>query len=530
MGITHLHLLPVFDFRSIDETKLENNRFNWGYDPQHFNVPEGSYSTDPFNGEVRINEFKQMVQSLHSAGIRVVMDVVYNHTGASADSDFSKIVPFYYYRFNDNGSFSNGSGTGNETASERYMFRKFMVDSLIFYATEYNLDGFRFDLMKLHDVETMNAIVDALHEIDPTIMIFGEPWTGGTSLLPQGDSAYNANLDEMPGVAVFNDDTRDGIKGSVFNAAEKGFVQGNDFADSRVLLGVTGATPQTNLLVGALPKGPWAINPTQSINYVTAHDNNTLYDKLVLSTYETQDKLIRMQRQANAIILTSQGIPFLHGGVEILRTKPCVPGGDTCDSGGRFDHNSYKSPDETNQIDWNLKVDNIETFNYYKSLIALRKMKEVFRQPTQQLVAEHLLIIPDTISGFVSYLLYDETDNYKTIYVLHNNGSATRDIKLHKGNWNVIATTDEFGEQIENGFETLYTLEGGTFIEMKPNDTMILYSDEIVEFEAIVYDETPEETDGLGAGAIIAIVTGSVAVVGAPTAWFIIRKKRLLKA
>jgi pullulanase len=538
LGVTHVQFVPIFDHGIIDETRLNDPTyygihdgiFNWGYMPENFNTLEGSYSTDPYDGYNRITEFKQMVNVFHNNDLRVIMDVVYNHTGKSADSNFDLIIPGYYFRMNSNGSFSNGSGTGNETASERFMFRKFMVDSLLFYATEYNLDGFRFDLMKLHDVETMNAIVDALHEIDPTIMIFGEPWTGGTSLLPQGDSAYNANLDEMPGVAVFNDDTRDGIKGSVFTAAEKGFVQGNDFADSRVLLGVTGATPQTNLLVGALPKGPWAINPTQSINYVTAHDNNTLYDKLVLSTYETEDKLIRMQRQANAIILTSQGIPFLHGGVEILRTKPCVPGGDTCDSANRFDHNSYKSPDETNQIDWNLKVDNIETFNYYKSLIALRKMKDVFRQPTQELVADHLLIIPDTISGFVSYLLYDETDNYKTIYVLHNNGSATRDIKLHKGNWNVIATTDEFGAQIENGFETLYTLEGGTFIEMKPNDTMILYSTEIVEFEAIVYEETPEGNEGLGAGAIVAIVTGSVAVIGAPTAWFIIRKKRLLKA
>lgn len=538
LGVTHVQFVPIFDHGIIDETRLKDPSyygihdgiFNWGYMPDNFNALEGSYSTNPYDGYNRILEFKQMVNVFHNNDLRIIMDVVYNHTGKSADSNFDLIVPGYYFRMNSNGSFSNGSGTGNETASERFMFRKYMVDSLIFYATEYNLDGFRFDLMKLHDIETMNAIVDALHAIDPTIMIFGEPWTGGTSLLPQSDSAYNANLDQMPGVAVFNDDTRDGIKGSVFNAGDKGFVQGNDFADARVMLGVTGATLQPNLTTGALPKGPWAKHPTQSINYVTAHDNNTLYDKLVLSTYESEDKIIRMQRQANAIILTSQGIPFLHGGVEILRTKPCVPGGDTCDSAGLFDHNSYKSPDETNQIDWNWKADNIETFEYYQSLIALRKMKDVFRQPTLELVTEHLTLITDTISGFVSYLLYDETDNYKTIYVLHNNGSSTRDIKLHEGNWNVIATTDEFGAQIENGFETLYTLAGGTYIEMKPNDTLIMYSTDIVDYVPIVYDETPGETDGLGAGAIVAIVTGSVAVVGAPVAWFIIRKKRLIKA
>ncbi|MDP3130042.1 MAG: type I pullulanase, partial [Bacillota bacterium] len=438
LGVTHVQLLPVFDHGVIDETRLNDATyndihdgiFNWGYMPENFNVIEGSYSTDPYNGDVRITEFKEMVQTFHENDIRVIMDVVYNHTGKSADSNFDLILPGYYFRMNPDGSFSNGSGTGNETASERIMYRKFMVDSILFYVNEYHIDGFRFDLMKLHDVETMNQIVDAVHAVDPTILIYGEPWTGGTSTLPLDDAAFNSTLDEMPGVAVFNDDTRDGIKGSVFAQGDKGFVQGNNYADSRVLLGITGATQQANLPIGALPKGPWAFNPTQTINYVTAHDNNTLYDKLKLSAFVTEPEIVRMQRQANAIVLTSQGIPFLHGGVEILRTKPCTPGGDTCDSGNRYDHNSYKSPDATNQIDWNLKVENLDTFNYYKSLIALRKMKSVFRIPTKTELAEHITIIPDSTLGFVSFFLSDPDDVWKTIYILHNNGDSEKAITL----------------------------------------------------------------------------------------------------
>jgi pullulanase len=498
LGVTHVQLVPVFDHGIVDETRLNDPTyygihdgiFNWGYMPENFNVIEGSYSTDPYNGDVRITEFKEMVQTFHENGLRVVMDVVYNHTGKSADSNFDLIVPGYYFRMNSNGSFSNGSGTGNETASERYMFRKYMVDSLVFFATEYKIDGFRFDLMKLHDVETMNAVVDALHAIDPTIIIFGEPWTGGTSTLPSADAAFNANLDEMPGVAVFNDDTRDGIKGSVFLSGDKGFVQGNNFADSRVLLGVTGATAQLNLPVGALPKGTWAFEPTQTINYVTAHDNNTLHDKLKLSTYETIDKIIRMQRQSNAIVLTSQGIPFLHGGVEILRTKPCVPGGNTCEGG--FDHNSYKSPDETNQINWNWKVTHIETFNYYKALIALRKAKSVFTLATKTEIAAHLFIIPDTQSGFVSYFLQDSADTWKTTYVLHNNGFEARQVKLQPGTWNVVMTTASAGAITETGLATLYTQPGGETITMQPNDTLIMYSTTSVTYVA-PETETPEE-------------------------------------
>ena len=343
LGITHLHLLPAFDHRSIDETNLDEAQFNWGYDPQNYNVPEGSYSTDPENGEVRINEFKQMVQSLHQNGVRVVMDVVYNHTGATADSDFNKIVPGYYYRQTTDGGFSNGSGCGNETASDRSMMRKFMIDSVTYWATEYNIDGFRFDLMALHDIDTINEIRNALTEIDPTIITYGEGWDAGGSALKPTEAALKIYASQMPGVAMFSDDIRDGIKGSVFNAEEPGFVNGQFTFDERVKFGIVGATEHSQIdynrvaLAGGA-SGPWATEAAQSINYVSAHDNNTLYDKLIATLPDADEETIKlMQKQANAIILTAQGVPFLHAGVEMMRTKD-------------GDHNSYNASDEVNQF------------------------------------------------------------------------------------------------------------------------------------------------------------------------------------
>ena len=537
LGVTHVQLVPVFDHGIIDERRLndptyfgiKDGIFNWGYMPENFNVVEGSYSTDPYNGEVRVTEFKDMVQAFHSEDIRVIMDVVYNHTGKSADSNFDVILPGYYFRMNADGTFSNGSGTGNETASDRYMFQKYMIDSLVFWAEEYNIDGFRFDLMKLHDVETMQKVTAALHEIDPTIMIYGEPWTGGGSLLPESEAAYNANLDELPGVAVFNDDTRDGIKGSVFDSGDKGFVQGNNYADARVLLGVTGATLQDNLPTGSLPKGPWALEPTQSINYVTAHDNNTLHDKLILSARPELEDLIRMQRQANSIILTSQGIPFLHAGVEFLKSKPCVviegEAQGECDSANTFDHNSYRSPDGTNQFDYNDKVEHIETFEYYKNLIALRKMKDVFTLDTSADIADHLQLITDSESGFISYFLHDEEDYWQTTYIMHNNGDTSREMVLHPGTWNVIATTDEFGdlETIDyNGnsisnFTTIEVLEGGQLITLDTNETLIMYSTDLVTYQPDFQNVTPEPTpepSGISPVVIIVVIAGVVVIAG----------------
>ncbi len=497
LGVTHVQFIPIFDHGIIDETRLKDESyhgihdgiFNWGYMPEHFNVVEGSYSTDPYNGHVRINELKQMVQKFHENDLRVIMDVVYNHTGKSADSNFDRILPGYYFRMNEDGSFSNGSGTGNETASERSMVRKFFVDSLVFWTEEYNIDGYRFDLMKLHDIETMNQIADALHAIDPTIIIFGEPWTGGATPLSDSDAAFNQNLDQMPGIGVFNDDTRDAIKGSVFNYRGTGFVQGARNQDPSIMLGITGGTAQDNLPIAFLPKGAWAMEPTQTINYVTAHDNNTLHDKLKLSALDSDwEEIVRMQRQANAIILTSQGVSFLHAGVEIMRSKPCVEpdfGEYTCDPDGLYDHNSYRSPDEVNQIDWQWKVDNYDTFEYYRMLIELRKTKDIFRLPTAEAISQQLQLIPNSENGFVSFLLHDNDDLWKTTYIMHNSGREARQITLLDGSWNLIGTTDAFGEpttitignQSFDSFTILDTYQGGTTITLQPNDTLIFYSE-----------------------------------------------------
>lgn len=480
LGVTHVQLLPVFDFgAAVDETRLtdpsytgvKDTVFNWGYMPENFNSVEGSYSTDPYDGSVRVTEYKTLIQAFHDEDIRVVMDVVYNHTGRSADSNFDLIVPGYYYRLNAEGGFSNGSGTGNETASDHYMMRKFMVDSVTFWATEYNVSGFRFDLMKLHDVDTMNAITDAVHEIDPTILIYGEPWTGGSTPLSDSDSAYNGTLDEMPGVAVFNDDTRDGIKGSVFDTATPGYVQGesDNQTRERIKLGIVGATAHNGLAVASLPKGAWAVNPNQTINYVTAHDNNVLFDKIQLSTSGiTYEQMQDMQKQANAIVLTSNGVPFLHGGVEIMRTKPCtVIGGESqgeCEGG--FDHNSYRSPDQTNQIDWQWKVTNKDVFDYYQGLIEIRRSVNVFSYDSEQELEQHLFFLPSN-SGLIAYMVYDESSPWQYTLVAYNNSQVERSLDLQGQTWNVVANKDVAG------METIEEVSG-TY-QMAKNETVIMY-------------------------------------------------------
>ncbi len=498
LGVTHVQLLPFFDHGIIDETRHNDPTyeghhdgiFNWGYMPQHFNNLEGSYATDPYNGEVRVEEFKEVVQTFHENDLRVVMDVVYNHTGQSADSNFDRILPGYYFRMNEDGTFSNGSGTGNETASERAMFRKFMVDSLKFWVEEYNIDGFRFDLMRLHDVETMNIIRDELHEIDDSILIFGEPWDAGGSELPSHMAADHDTLDQMPGIGAFNDTTRDGIKGSVFESSGQGFVQGNDYATPRVMYGIAGGTSQSGL---AIPGD--ALSPSQTINYVTAHDNNTLHDKLRLSSGTDEETFARMHRQSNGILFASQGVTFLHAGVEMMRTKPCVEpesGENTC--AGGFDHNSYRSPDQVNQLDWNWKSEHQDTFEYYRDMIELRKMKDVFRLDTQEAIAEALTFGPYE-PGTIQYLLNDENDDWQTIVVFHNNGSETRDFTLPSADttFNLVATSDEVGEIDGDSVQTLASFDGGETLTLERNESRILYSNDLVEtFDAEDDDEKDE--------------------------------------
>jgi len=361
LGITHVHLLPVYDYATVDETKLDTPQFNWGYDPKNYNVPEGSYSTDPYNGEVRINEYKQMVMGLHNAGLGVVMDVVYNHT-YDANSAFQKIVPYYYYRYTSSGANSSASGCGNDTASERYMYRKFMVDSVSYWAEEYDLDGFRFDLMGLHDVKTMQEIEQAVHAINPKALIYGEGWTMGATI-DGSDQANQSNINKIKpsqgaagSVAVFNDVIRDGLKGSTFETQSQGFISGAFALNRRKIeFGITGGDT-----IGAT----WTANGNMVINYMSAHDNHSLWDKLLISNgSNTDEQRIAMNKLGAGIIMVSQGTPFMQAGEEMLRSKD-------------GDENSYKSSDEVNNIRWDeLTADSnaYATMQYYKGLMAMRK-------------------------------------------------------------------------------------------------------------------------------------------------------------
>lgn len=502
LGITHLHLLPAFDHRSIDETKLDEPQFNWGYDPQHYNVPEGSYSTDPDRGEVRINEYKQMVQSLHENGIRVVMDVVYNHTGATADSDFNKIVPGYYYRQNATGGFSNGSACGNETASDRGMMRKFIIDSVTYWAREYNIDGFRFDLMALHDIKTMNEVREALNEIDPTIMVYGEGWDAGGSALAQNEAALKMYASQMPGIAMFSDDIRDGVKGSVFNAEEPGFVNGKLTFDERVKFGIVGATKHSDIdysrveLAGG-SRGPWATEAAQSINYVSAHDNNTLYDKLVATLPDADEDTIKlMQKQANAIVLTAQGVPFLHAGVEMMRTKD-------------GDHNSYNASDEVNQIDWTWKSDNQDVFEYYQGLIDLRAAHPAFRMSAQEDIEANLSFFESVPSGVIAFHLANNAngDSASDISVIHNATDSEQVITLPKSaDWKLVANGEVAGTD-------LIEVVKGDSVTVTPHSSYVLLVDDSIS------NENESNQILLIAGAALVVIAGTVA-------YFIYDKKK----
>ncbi len=431
LGVTHVHLLPSFDFASIDETKLNENKYNWGYDPENYNVPEGSYSTDPYNPVKRIKEFKQMVQALHQAKIRVIMDVVYNHTAAGKDSHLNLLVPGYFYRMNADSTWSNASGCGNETASERAMMRKFMVESVVYWATEYHVDGFRFDLMGIHDIETMNAIRAALDKIDPTIFIYGEGWTAGASPLAEDKRAVKKNAKQLDNIAVFSDDLRDALKGSWQHAEIPGFVSGTDSLEESVKFGVVGATqhPQVDYTKLIYSKAPYVNNPTQIINYVSCHDDMCLVDKLRESkpADATDDELIRFDKLAQTVVFTSQGVPFLYAGEELYRNKKGIK-------------NTYQSPDSINQIDWDSKTTHKDIFEYYKGLIALRKAHSAFRIPTQDMVQQHLEFLKFLVPNVVGFVLTDHVNGevWKDILVIYNGNRKAVKVGIPAGDWNLV--------------------------------------------------------------------------------------------
>ncbi len=448
LGITHVHLLPSFDYASVDESK--NGGFNWGYDPQNYNVPEGSYSTDPTDGAKRVTEYKQMVQALHDEGISVVMDVVYNHT-YSIDSNLNKIVPYYYYRYSPEGTSSNGSGCGNETASERSMMRRYMVDSVKYWQEEYNLDGFRFDLMGVHDIETMQAIETAVHTRNPEALIYGEGWTAGTVEIAESEQAVLANLSKLNegtstqgknGIAMFNDVIRDGLKGSVFSIDDTGFATGAkvDYLD-KVLFGVTGSCA-TDFGNG---NGWFATNPTQVINYASAHDNNTLWDRICHVYGEGADTLqqrLAMNRLTAAIVQTSLGVPFMQAGEEMLRQKK--------NADGSYNENSYNSTDEVNNLQWNLLTTTSEQYKmmqYYKGLMAFRKGSTVLRQATAKsgrvdYVCELVKTIDDT--AFVEFTMKNATTGEKLL-IVYNAENKVVDYTLPAGSWDLYITGTQAG-------------------------------------------------------------------------------------
>lgn len=440
MGVTHLHLLPTFDFRSIDERKPEaERRYNWGYDPHLYNVPEGSYATDAQDGLVRIKEFKQMVQALHQAGIRVVMDVVYNHTGRSRRSVFNILVPKYYHRQNEEGRFSNASACGNETASERPMVRNFIVNSVKYWAEEYHIDGFRFDLMGIHDIETMNLVSKTLNKVDPTIFVYGEGWAAGDSPLAEEKRALKVNVPQLDQIAAFSDDIRDGLKGHVFTADAKAFISGKAELEESVKFGIVAATqhPQVNYKAVNYSEAPWAKQPAQCINYISCHDNHTLYDRLTNSDPKaTEEDKAKMARLGLGTVLTSQGIPFLHAGSEFLRTK-------------YGEENSFESSDSINAIDWSQKNKNIETVDFVKELIKIRKGHPAFKMKTQEEISKNLEFL-QVKNNLITYSLNGAAvgDSWKKIIVVLNGNKFGQKVKIPKGNWKYIVKNgkvDEFG-------------------------------------------------------------------------------------
>ncbi|MBI1224197.1 MAG: type I pullulanase [Bacteroidetes bacterium] len=434
LGVTHVHILPAFDFRSIDERPGSPITYNWGYDPQNYNSPEGSFSTDPADGAKRIQEFKTMVKALHDNGLRVVMDVVYNHTGSTENSVFSQTVPYYYYRRYPNGFYSDASACGNEVASERPMVRKFMIESMLYWAKEYHIDGFRLDLMGIHDIETMNELAAALRKVDPTIFLYGEGWTAGSSPLPEEKRAVKANVLELDGIAAFSDEFRDGVKGHVFKPSAKGFINGEDKLVESVKFGIVGGVshPQVDLTQVNYTQKAWAKTPQQCINYVSCHDNNTLWDRLTLSckTNSEQEKL-NMDKLAQTIVLTSQGVPFLFAGEEFVRSKQLI-------------ENSFNSPDEFNQIDWGNKSKYNDLFQYYQNLIELRKAHPAFRMTSQAQIAEHLKFVDLKFEHTIGYILGDHAngDTWKRILVIFNGNPNGKQIYLPDGNWKIICTNN----------------------------------------------------------------------------------------
>ena len=461
LGVNAVHILPSYDYGSVDETRLDTPQYNWGYDPVNYNVPEGSYSTDPTQPDVRIREFKQMVQALHKAGICVILDVVYNHTFDIDHSNFQRTYPDYYYRKNADGSYSNGSGCGNETASERPMMRKFMIESVKYWINEYHIDGFRFDLMGVHDIQTMNEIRRAVDEIDPSIFIYGEGWSAGSCALPYEQLAAKAHVPQMPGIAAFSDEIRDALRGPFSDDTKGGFLAGVPDCEESVKFGIAGAIahPQIDMKKVNYSQQPWALEPTQMISYVSCHDDMCLVDRLRASVPGiTQDELIRLDLLAQTAVFTSQGVPFMLCGEELLRDKKGV-------------HNSYNSPDDINHIDWTNKMHYPMVFDYYQQLIALRKSHPAFRLGNADLVKKHLEFL-DAPKQVVAYRLknYAGRDRWRNIIVVLNASKKAETVSIPQGKYTVVCANGV----INLGTKGLETFEHNQ-VTVDPQSALIIH-------------------------------------------------------
>jgi len=435
LGVTHIHLLPFYDFLSIDETNLDRPQYNWGYEPLNYNVPEGSYATNPYDGISRIKEMKQLVKTFHENGLNVVMDVVYNHTMLTEDSYFNQLVPGYYYRQSADGKFSNATACGNETASERPMMRKFMIESLTYWVKEYHIDGFRFDLMGVHDIETMNIIAKELRKIKPDILLYGEGWTAGSSPLPDSKRALKKYAWKLDNIAVFSDDIRDGIKGSVFVNEEKGFASGRPGMEESIKFGIVASTkhPQVNYSKVNYSKTPYAKQPSNTVTYAECHDNHVLWDKLAISSMNaTESERKEMHKLALSIVLTSQGISFLHAGTEFLRSK-------------KGNENSYNAGDSINAINWDLKAKNKDVFEYVKALIKMRKEHPAFRMRTAKEIADNLVFLEKLPAGIVGYTINGGVvkDSWKKIRIYFNGNEKIQTMKLDSKNWNASILSNQ---------------------------------------------------------------------------------------
>ena len=445
LGVTAVHLLPSFDFSSIDETKPHLPAYNWGYDPQNYNVPEGSYATNAYDPATRIKEFKQMVQALHRAGIRVILDVVYNHTADIEHSNFQRTYPDYYYRKRADGGYSDGSGCGNETASEKPLMRAFIIESIVYWAQEYHIDGFRFDLMGVHDIKTMNAACRALHKIDPSIFVYGEGWSAGQCAYPSHLLASKAHMKQMPGIAAFSDELRDGLRGPFYDDKQGAFIAGVSGAEERIKFGIVGgiAHPQVNMQQVGGDHLPWNDDPTQFISYVSCHDDMCLVDRLRASVPNlTPEMLVRLDCLAQSVVMLSQGVPFMLSGEEMLRDKQGV-------------HNSYQSPIEINALPWQNLQRYPQVFTYYQRLIALRRHHPAFRLGNANLIRQHLSFLP-TQPNLVGFMLTGHAggDVWNNIVVVFNANNEARKVTVPKGRYTIVASNGTINETGWGSVET----------------------------------------------------------------------------